>query len=100
LARLQNFARNSGIHTVFAITNTNDYRHPVLLKACEAGILRDVTTVEGLDYRSLREESFFASMSGEVSDTNRKPKAFITEDGGIKSMMSRGQQPSGPGRSR
>jgi hypothetical protein len=62
LARLQNFARNSGVNTVFAITNANDYRHPVLSKACEVGILKDVLTVEGSDYRSLREEGLFASI--------------------------------------
>lgn len=83
LARLQNFARNSGVNTVFAITNANDYRHPVLSKACEAGILKDVLAVEGSDYRSLREERLFASISGEISTIFRKPRTFVTEDGGL-----------------
>lgn len=82
LARLQNFARNSGINAVFAITNANDYRHPVLSKACEVGILKDVLTVEGSDYRSLREQELFASMHGEISAIFREPRTFVTEDGG------------------
>ncbi|HQV89156.1 MAG TPA: JAB domain-containing protein, partial [Nitrosomonas sp.] len=83
LARLQNFARNSGINTVFAITNANDYRHPVLSKACEVGILRDVLTIEGSDHRSLREEGVIASISDEISAIYRKPRAFMKEDGGL-----------------
>ncbi|HRB97109.1 MAG TPA: DNA repair protein RadC, partial [Nitrosomonas sp.] len=89
LARLQNFARNSGVNTVFAITNANDYRHPVLSKACEVGILKDVLTVEGSDYRSLREEGLFASMPGEISAIFRKPRAFVKEDGGLGKRKSR-----------
>ncbi|MBS0425113.1 MAG: DNA repair protein RadC [Proteobacteria bacterium] len=83
LARLQNFARNSGVNTVFAITNANDYRHPVLSKACEVGILKDVLTVEDSEYRSLREEGLFASMFGEISAIFRKPRTFVKEDGGL-----------------
>ena len=89
LARLQNFARNSGVNTVFAITNANDYRHPVLSKACEAGILKDVLTVEGSEYRSLRKEGLFASMHGEISAIFRKPRAFVKEDGGLGKRKSR-----------
>ena len=88
LARLQNFARNSGVNTVFAITNANDYRHPVLSKACEVGILKDVLTVEGSDYRSLREEGLFASISGEISAIFRKPRAFVKKDGGMGKRRS------------
>jgi len=91
LARLQNFARNSGVNTVFAITNANDYRHPVLSKACEVGILKDVLTVEGSEYRSLREEGLFASISGEISAIFRKPRAFVKEDGGL-GKYTRGQR--------
>jgi hypothetical protein len=91
LARLQNFARNSGVNTVFAITNANDYGHPVLLKACESGILRDVMTVEGSDYHSLREEGFFASMPGEISAIFRKSRAFVKEDGGLAKLRVRGR---------
>ena len=94
LARLQNFARNSGVNTVFAIANANDYRHPVLSKACEVGILKDVLTVEGSDYRSLREEGLFASMPGEISAIFRKPRTFVKEDGGL------GKYTRGRGRSR
>ena len=61
----------------------NDYRHPVLSKACEVGILKDVLTVEGFDYRSLREEGLFASISGEISAIFRKPRTFVKEDGGL-----------------
>ena len=91
LARLQNFARNSGVNTVFAITNTNDYRHPALSKACEAGILKDVLTVEGSDYRSLREEGLFASMPGEISAILRKPRSFVKEDGGLTKLRGKGR---------
>ena len=94
LARLQNFARNSGVNTVFAITNSNDYRHPVLSKACEAGILKDVLAIEGFDYRSLREEGLFASIPGEISAIFRKPRAFVNEDGGL------GKYTRGRGRNR
>ena len=83
------FARNSGVNTVFAITNSNDYRHPVLSKACEAGILKDVLAVEGSDYRSLREAGFFASISGEISTIFRKPRTFVKEDGGLARKRSR-----------
>jgi len=89
LARLQNFTRNSGINTVFAITNTNDYRHPVLSKACEVGILRDVLTIEGSDHRSLREEGVIASISDEISAICRKPRAFMKEDAGLGKRKSR-----------
>jgi len=92
LARLQNFARNSGVNTIFAITNANDYRHPVLLKACEAGILRDVITVEAFDYRSMRKEGLFASVSSEISAIFRKPRAFVTEDGGLGRRSGRARR--------
>lgn len=91
LARLQNFARNSGVNTVFAITNANDYRHPVLSKACEAGILKDVLAVEGSDYRSLREEGLFASIPGEIGTIFRKPRTFVTEDSGLAKSRGRGR---------
>ncbi|MBL0011372.1 MAG: hypothetical protein IPP22_11035 [Nitrosomonas sp.] len=82
------------MNTVFAIANANDYRHPVLSKACEVGILKDVLTVEGSDYRSLREEGLFASIPGEISAIFRKPRAFVKEDGGL------GKYTRGRGRSR
>jgi hypothetical protein len=91
LARLQNFARHSGVNTVFAITNANDYRHPVLSKACEAGILKDVLAVKGSDYRSLREERLFASIPGEISAIFRKPRTFVTEEGGLAKSRGRGR---------
>ncbi len=92
LARLQNFARNSGVNTVFAITNANDYRHPVLSKACEVGILKDVLTLGGSESRSLREEGLFASISGEISAIFRKPRTFVKEDGGLgKYIRGRGR---------
>ena len=82
------------VNTVFAITNSNDYRHPVLSKACEAGILKDVLAIEGFDYRSLREEGLFASIPGEISAIFRKPRAFVNEDGGL------GKYTRGRGRNR
>ena len=92
LARLQNFARNSGVNMVFAITNVNDFRHPILFKACEAGILRDVIATEGLSYRSLREERLLASIPEEVSAISRKPRAFVTEEGGLtKNTRNKGR---------
>ncbi|PXW89077.1 RadC-like JAB domain-containing protein [Nitrosomonas sp. Nm84] len=92
LARLQNFARNSGVNMVFAVTNVNDFRHPILFKACEAGILRDVIATEGLSYRSLREERLLASIPEEVSAISRKPRAFVTEEGGLtKNTKNKGR---------
>jgi len=48
-----------------------------------------VLTVEGSDYRSLREEGLFASMPGEISAIFRKPRAFVKEDGGLGKRKSR-----------
>ncbi len=90
LARLQNFARNSGVNTVFAITDHHHFKHPVLFKACEAGILRDVLTVDGAKYRSMQEEAVFASVTGEISGCYRKPRSFMTENDGIIKPKGRG----------
>ena len=84
LARLQKFARNSGVSSVFAITPDKHFNHPVLLKACEAGILRDVIGVDiynDNDYRSLRAENVIATDSNlEISSLYRKSRALIMED--------------------
>jgi len=50
-----------------------------------------VLTVEGSEYRSLREEGLFASISGEISAIFRKPRAFVKEDGGL-GKYTRGQR--------
>ncbi len=90
LARLQNFARNSGVNAVFAITDSHHFKHPVLLKACEAGILRDVLTVDGSKYRSMQEETIFPSVAGEISSCYRKPRSLVTENEGVIKPKGRG----------
>ncbi len=85
LARLQKFTRNSGVSSVFAITPDKHFNHPVLLKACETGILRDVIGInanhENSDYRSLREKAVIATgTSDEISALYRKDRALITEN--------------------
>lgn len=92
LARLQNFARNSGVNSVFAITDSHHFKHPVLVVACQAGILRDVLTIDGAKYRSMREETIFPSVRGEISSYYRKPRSFMTENEGIIKSKSRGMR--------
>ena len=90
LARLQNFARNSGVNSVFAITGNHHFKHPVLVTACIEGILRDVLTVDGEKYRSMQEETIFPSVGGEISSCYRKRRSFMTENDGIIKAKGRG----------
>lgn len=94
LARLQKFTRNSGVSSVFVITSKNYFNHPVLLKACEAGILRDVVGIrannENSDYRSLREKAVIATgTSDEISTLYRRSRALITEDDDLHDLKSK-----------
>ena len=94
LTRLQRFTRNSGVSSVFVITSDKHFNHPVFLKACEMGILRDVigigTNHENSDYRSLRERAFIATgTSDEISTLYRKDRALITEDDNLHDLKSK-----------
>ncbi|SER79230.1 RadC-like JAB domain-containing protein [Nitrosomonas sp. Nm51] len=94
LARLQKFTRYSGVSSVFVITSENYFNHPVLLKACEAGVLRDVIGInannDNDNYRSLRTESVIAADSGhEISVTFRKFRALITEDNSLHGLKNK-----------
>ncbi len=93
LARLQKFTRNSGVSSVFAITPDKHFNHPVLLKACETGILRDVIGIDinnSNDYRSLRTEGVIATDSNrEISTLYRKYRALITEDDNLHNLKNR-----------
>ncbi|MCB1984835.1 MAG: hypothetical protein H6936_11940 [Burkholderiales bacterium] len=94
LARLQKFTRNSGVSSVFIITPDKYFNHPVLLKACETGVLRDVigldAGIDNKDYHSLRTESVIATdSSGEISTLYRKSRALITEDDNLHDLKSK-----------
>jgi hypothetical protein len=93
LARLQKFTRNSGVSSVFTITPDKHFNHPVFLKACEAGILRDVIGIDANnnnDYRSLRTESVIATDSShEISSLYRKSRSLITEDDNLYDLGSK-----------
>lgn len=94
LARLQKFTRNSGVSSVFTITPDKHFNHPVFLKACEMGILRDVIGIsanhENSDYRSLREKIVIATgTSDEISALYRKDRALITEDNNLHVLKIR-----------
>ena len=93
LARLQKFTRNSGVSSVFVITPDKHFNHPVLLKACEVGVLRDVIGVDinnNNNYRSLRTESVIATDSSrEISTLYRKSRALITEDDNLHNLKSK-----------
>lgn len=94
LARLQRFTRNSGVSSLFAITPDKHFNHPVLLKACETGILRDVigisTNNDNRDYRSLREEGVIAAgLDHEISTLYRKSRAMITEDDSLHELKNK-----------
>ena len=94
LTRLQRFTRNSGVSSVFVITPDKHFNHPVFLKACEMGILRDVIGIsanhENSDYRSLRERAFIATgTSDEISTLYRKDRALITEDDNLHDLKSK-----------
>ncbi|MCB1934711.1 MAG: DNA repair protein RadC [Nitrosomonas sp.] len=92
LARLQRFTRNAGVSSVFAITPDKHFNHPVLLKACEVGVLRDVIGVDiynDNDYRSLRTENVIATDSNlEISALYRKSRALITEDDNLHALKN------------
>ncbi len=90
LARLQHFARNSGVNSVFAITSSQTFKHPMLMTACVEGVLRDVVTIEGTNYRSLQEELSFPAVREEISNRLRKTRGFITENNGVIKPKSRG----------
>ncbi|MCW5608877.1 MAG: DNA repair protein RadC [Nitrosomonas sp.] len=94
LARLQKFTRNSGVSSVFVITPDKHFNHPVLLKACEMGILRDVIGISANhnndNYRSLRTESVIAADSGhEISALHRKSRTLIAEDDNVQDLINR-----------
>lgn len=94
LARLQKFARNSGVSSVFAITPDKHFNHPVLLKACESGVLRDVIGIsthnDNRDYRSLRKEGVIATGQNlEISGLYRKSRALITEDDNLHELKNK-----------
>ncbi|CAE6518957.1 DNA repair protein RadC [Nitrosomonas nitrosa] len=94
LARLQRFAKNSGVNSVFAITPDKHFNHPVLLKACESGILRDVIGInthnDNRDYRSLRKEGVIATGPNlEISTLYRKSRALITEDDSLHELKNK-----------
>jgi len=94
LARLQKFTRNSGVSSVFVITPDKHFNHPVFLKACEMGILRDVIDIsanhENSDYRSLREKIVIATgTSDEISALYRKDRALIIEDDNLHHLRSK-----------
>ena len=94
LARLQKFTRNSGVSSVFVITPDKHFNHPVFLKACEMGILRDVIGIsanhENSDYRSLREKIVIATgTSDEISALYRKDRALITEDNSLYDLKNK-----------
>lgn len=90
LARLQHFARNSGVNSVFAITDSQHFKHPVLITACEAGILRDVMAIDGTSYRSYQEEGIFPALNGEISNRYRKTRSLIIENDGVIKSKGRG----------
>lgn len=94
LARLQRFAKNSGVNSVFAITSDKHFNQPVLLKACESGVLRDVIGISthnvNRDYRSLRNEGVIATGSDlEISTLYRKSRALITEDDSLQDLKNK-----------
>lgn len=94
LARLQRFTRNAGVSSVFAITPDKHFNHPVLLKACETGILRDVIGIrthnDNRDYRSLRKEGVIATGPNlEISTLYRKSRALITEDDSLHELKNK-----------
>ena len=94
LARLQKFTRNSGVSSVFVITSDKHFNHPVFLKACEMGILRDVIGIsannENSDYRSLREKIVIAAgTSDEISALYRKDRALIIEDDNLHHLRNK-----------
>lgn len=98
LARLQKFTRNSGVSSVFVITSENYFNHPVLMKACETGVLRDVigisTNHKNSDYRSLREKIVIATgISDEISALYRKDRALITADDNLHNFRSKTSKP-------
>ncbi|MDR4516165.1 MAG: DNA repair protein RadC [Nitrosomonas sp.] len=98
LARLQKFTRNSGVSSVFIITSDKHFNHPVLLKACEIGVLRDVIGIDinnNGDYRSLRETIVIATgISDEISALYRKSRALITEDDSLHDLKSKTSKPN------
>lgn len=99
LARLQKFTRNSGVSSVFAIMPDKHFNHPVLLKACEVGVLRDViginTSNNNNNYRSLRTESVLATDSSrEISTLYRKSRALITGDDSLHDLKSKTSKPN------
>ncbi|MCW5599969.1 MAG: DNA repair protein RadC, partial [Nitrosomonas sp.] len=94
LARLQRFTRNAGVSSLFAITPDKHFNHPILLKACETGILRDVigisTNNDNRDYRSLRKEGVIATGQNlEISGLYRKSRALITEDDNLHDLKNK-----------
>jgi hypothetical protein len=94
LARLQRFTRNAGVSSLFAITPDKHFNHPVLLKACETGVLRDVIGIsthnDNRDYRSLRKEEVIATgPDHEISTLYRKFRALITEDDGLQDLKNK-----------
>ncbi|PTQ87676.1 RadC-like JAB domain-containing protein [Nitrosomonas nitrosa] len=94
LARLQRFTRNAGVSSLFAITSDKHFNHPVLLKACETGVLRDVIGIsthnDNRDYRSLRKEGVIATGQNlEISGLYRKSRALITEDDNLHDLKNK-----------
>lgn len=89
---LRRFARNSGIASVFAVTDKSNARHSKLISAVEHGVLRDVIAMNGSEKAfTLCEEGYVYFRGYQDSLFGKIRTGAITEDGGWINLRGRGR---------
>ncbi|MDV6344761.1 JAB domain-containing protein [Nitrosomonas sp. Is37] len=89
---LRRFARNSGIASVFAVTDRSNVRHSKLISAVEHGVLRDVIAMNGSEKAfTLCEEGYVHFRGHQDSLFGKIRTGAITEDGGWINLRGRGR---------
>jgi len=82
-ARLRNFARHSGVNSMFSVTDSDNLKHPQFIKAVEDGVLKDVVAISGDSAgQTLQQMGIFTNVAGNNEmGLLRKPRTTIKDDG-------------------
>ncbi len=92
-ARLRNFARHSGVNSMFSVTDSDNLKHPQFIKAVEGGVLKDVVAISGDKAgQTLQQMGFFSNVAGnDEMGLLRKPRTTIKNDGLTVKRRGRGR---------
>ncbi len=92
-ARLRNFARHSGIDSVFVVTDSDNLKHPQFIKAVESGVLKDVVAISGDKAgQTLQQIGVFTNVAGnDEMGLLKKARTTIKDDGVKVKRRGRGR---------